>query len=137
MKPENDAVLTQKMFETAWKIRDSAWAPYSGFRVGAALYLPDHAAIVAGVNVENASYGATICAERSAIVSAVSQYGKTAIGLLVVATDSEKPAVPCAQCLQVLAEFCTDGMPVILANARGIVERLVFADLLPRPFRSF
>ena len=137
MKPEKDHDLIQKLYVLAWRIRDKSWAPYSNFRVGAALYLPDHQAIVGGVNVENASYGATICAERSAILSAVGLYGKTPIGMLVVATDAKIPAVPCAQCLQVLAEFCNDDMPVLLANDQGIVESLVLADLLPRPFRSF
>jgi homotetrameric cytidine deaminase len=129
--------IGERLAREAWDVRKNSWAPYSRFRVGAALYLPDQDAVVTGVNVENASFGATICAERSAVLAAVSRYGKQTIAMLAVATDAEKPAVPCAQCLQLLAEFCAPTMPILLTNAAGIQERLVFSDLLPRPFTSF
>lgn len=134
---DSNNAIEYKLYQAAWSVRKNAWVPYSGFRVGAALYLPEHDAVIAGVNVENASFGATICAERSALMAVISEYGKTELGMLVVATDALVPAVPCALCLQVLAEFCQAGMPVMLANASGIVERLHFKDLLPRPFTAF
>ena len=137
MDLEKVETIEQKLYQAAWMVREKAWAPYSGFRVGAALFLPEQQLVVAGVNVENASFGATICAERSAMMASISQFGKTAIGMLLVATDASVPAVPCALCLQVLAEFCRPDMPVLLANAGGIVERLHFSDLLPRPFTVF
>lgn len=129
--------LEERLFQAAWSARPRAHAPYSGFRVGAAFHLPAFDEIVVGVNVENASFGATVCAERSALLAAVSRHGAVEFGCLLVATDAERPAVPCAQCLQVLAEFCADGLPVLLANAGGVVERLTLAELLPRPFRAF
>ena len=133
----NEKQVEELLYQNAWKARERAWAPYSGFRVGAALWLPKNQTVVTGVNVENASYGATICAERSALVSIVSQFGKTDIGIVLVATDAEEPAVPCAQCLQVMAEFCVADMIVLLANAGGIQVRYRFKDLLPHPFTSF
>ena len=137
MRISDNAKLAERLYKSAWSIRGNAWAPYSKFQVGAALFLPGHDAIVAGVNVENASFGATICAERGAVLSAIAQYGKSEIGALLVATDAARPAVPCAMCLQVLAEFCRADMPVFLANGGGIMESLVFSDLLPRPFTVF
>ena len=133
----NGTLLEEKLFDTAWKARDRAWAPYSRFRVGAAVWVPELETIFSGVNVENASYGATICAERSAIVSIVSQHGKRTIGSVLVATDAEDPAVPCALCLQALAEFCPPTLPILVANSSGIRQRYTLSDLLPHPFTSF
>jgi cytidine deaminase len=137
MQLEKIDEIEQKLYQAAWNAREKAWAPYSGFRVGASLYLPDHNSVIVGVNVENASFGATICAERSAMMATISLYGKSSVGMVLVATDAVAPAVPCALCLQVLAEFCQPDMPILLANATGIVERLRFSDLLPRPFTVF
>lgn len=110
--------------------RDRAYAPYSRFRVGAALLCAD-GEIYSGVNVENASFGLTICAERAAIVAAVTG-GRQSFAALAVAADSGKITAPCGACLQVLAEFVSADFPVLLVNARDGGELLTtFSTLLP------
>jgi cytidine deaminase len=127
----------QAAVRAAWAVRAHAHAPYSKFKVGAAVQLKGVATPVVGCNVENASFGATVCAERSAILSAVAAYGKIEPEYIVVATNESKATVPCALCLQVMAEFCSDQMPVYLANEQGPVKTYRLKDLLPHPFRSF
>ncbi len=109
-----------------------AYSPYSGFQVGAALIAED-GSVYPGCNVENASYGATICAERGAVMAANSE-GVRGFKALVVVTSAEPPSVPCALCLQVLAEFCPLDFPIYTANRREIVNRFILRDLLPHPF---
>jgi homotetrameric cytidine deaminase len=82
--------------------------------------------------VENASFGATVCAERNAILAAVAKFGKIKPKLLVIVTEPE--AVPCALCLQVMAEFCPPDMPVHLGTTKAPGPKVAFKDLLPRPF---
>jgi cytidine deaminase len=116
-----------ELVAAAWQARESAYAPYSHFAVGAALLTVD-GRIFTGCNVENLSYGLTQCAERTAICSAVAA-GVREFVMLVVVADTAVPISPCGACRQVMAEF---GVPrVILAN-RG--ERLEFSmeELLPR-----
>ena len=120
-----------KALETAIRAKTNAYAPYSKFHVGAALQAGGN--LIPGCNVENASYGAAICAERTAIVSAVAA-GHTDFDFIVVATDDDPPAVPCALCLQVMAEFCPPDFSIHLANRNGIQRSLVLKDLLPEPF---
>lgn len=91
--------------------------------------------IYAGCNVENASYGATICAERAAILSMISDLGKERLGLVVVVTDASPVAVPCALCLQVIAEFADQSLPIHLASVEGIERSYTLEELLPHPFR--
>lgn len=112
--------------------RLNAHAPYSKFQVGAAV-ITAKGKIVSGCNVENASYGATVCAERVAIWKAVSQ-GEGGISDVVVVTDSDKPAFPCALCLQVMAEFCSLEARVWIANTKEILSSHRFQELLPHPF---
>ena len=108
-----------------------AYAPYSGFRVGAAL-LGDDGSIHAGCNVENASYPAGICAERSALASAVSA-GVRRFVAIVVASEAEDPTPPCGICRQALVEFGTS-LPVVSVTTAGRVARWSIAELLPHPF---
>ncbi len=92
---------------------------------------------IGGTNVENASFGGTICAERSAVVAAIARFGKINTEFLVVVTDEAKATVPCGLCLQVLAEFCSDDMPIYLGNADGILAVRKLKDFLPVAFRVF
>jgi len=127
----------QKAFSVALTAREQAHAPYSGFCVGAALKVKESETPIGGCNVENASFGGTICAERVAVVRAVAEYGKIHPEFLVVVTGEPQATVPCALCLQVLAEFCDDEMPIHLGNKAGLRGSLKFRDLLPHPFRTF
>lgn len=119
----------------ARQARLAAHAPYSGFRVGAALSLKD-GRTVAGCNVENASLGAAICAERAALVQAVGGGARPGdLRALAIYTTAPDATPPCGMCLQCLVEFALD-IPVLLAGPRR-VERTSLAALLPRPFRRF
>ena len=109
-----------------------AYAPYSGLRVGAA-GLVDDGRIVSGCNVENASYGLTLCAERVAVAAAL-QSGARRLEAVAVASATSPPTPPCCMCLQTLAEFAGPDLPVVLAGARGAVVRTTLGELLPRGF---
>ena len=111
--------------------RTRAVAPYSKFKVGAALRLPD-GRIVTGCNVENASYGLTVCAERVALLKALSDGHREFTAIAVVA-DTESPTPPCGPCRQLLWEYCGD-IPVVLANLTAIKARHELRALLPFPF---
>ncbi len=130
-------------WETVWECakaaRQNAYSPYSHFKVGAALRLKQTSKPVPGCNVENASYGGTICAERTAVTAAVALHGiqRGDLEYLVLVTDTESPTVPCALCLQVLAEFCPADFPIYLADTRAIREMTTLGHLLPRPFIDF
>ncbi|MFH1131318.1 MAG: cytidine deaminase [Pseudomonadota bacterium] len=112
--------------------RRKAYAPYSRFKVGAALLL-DNEEIVCGSNVENASYGLCMCAERNAVATAISQ-GKNKFVALAIASGKADPAPPCGMCRQVLVEFCTD-LEIMLLNSTGTKKRTTLSKLLPHPFR--
>lgn len=122
----------QPLIESATQARQNAYAPYSGFAVGAALLTEDDT-IVTGCNVENRTYGLTVCAERTAVVAANAQ-GQRSFRALVVVADATPPARPCGQCLDTLAEFAPE-LPVLLVNLDGESEELTLKDLLPQPFR--
>jgi cytidine deaminase len=116
-----------ELVEAAWQAREAAYAPYSNFAVGAAL-LAEDGRIFTGCNVENISYGLTICAERVAMGAAVAAGARKFVGVVVVA-DTAVPISPCGACRQVLAEF---GVPqVMLANRNERVE-FRLEELLPR-----
>jgi cytidine deaminase len=127
----------QNAYKAALLARSKAHAPYSKFKVGAALKLKGQPEPVAGCNVENASFGATMCAERSALFGAVSRFGKVAPEFLVIVTGEPGATVPCGLCLQALAEFCADEMDIYLGNESQLIEKRRFKDFLPRAFRSF
>jgi cytidine deaminase len=111
--------------------RRRAHAPYSGFRVGAAVRAGG--AIHAGANVENASYGLTLCAERVAVATAVAS-GARRIDAVAVASGTDEPTPPCGACLQTLAEFAGPDLPVVLSGARGRRVETTLGALLPRAF---
>ncbi len=117
--------------QTALDVREKAYAPYSHFKVGAAL-LGDTGQVFIGCNVENASFGATICAERMAVGAAVSQ-GVQHFVKLAIATGSQPPGSPCGICRQVLHEFSPD-LEIILVNPAGQLRRAILKDLLPLGF---
>ena len=105
-----------KLFLEARKAADFAYAPYSKFRVGAAL-LADDGTVITGCNVENRSYGLTVCAERTAVLKAVSMGLRSFKALAVSTPDSETPVGPCGACRQVLSEFMPPQSPVIFGGA--------------------
>lgn len=121
----------RELLARARAARENARAPYSGFRVGAAVQT-DQGEVVIGVNVENASYGLTICAERVAIAAAVARGARSFRGLAVVA-GTEVPVSPCGACRQVMREFGTD-WPIILGNLGDTWIRTTPGELLPRSF---
>jgi len=122
-----------KWIDAAKAAREFAHAPFSNFKVGAALHTRS-GKIFTGCNVENASYGLTICAERTAIVKAVSE-GEKEFDAIVVVTDTDKLTPPCGACRQFIWEFCGD-IPVIMANLKGEVRRDRSGALLPYAFDS-
>jgi cytidine deaminase len=119
----------------AQKARKKAYAPYSGYQVGAAILAPD-GRVFAGCNVENASYGLALCAERSAVAHLIAAGGR-AIAALAVVTAGPEPGTPCGLCRQTLAEFADD-LPIALAVAGERSPRVVknLRDLFPDPFRA-
>lgn len=121
-------------WRTAVEARVRAHCPDSGFPVGAAVKATGHDLIVPGCNLENASYGATVCAERVALFGLRAQLGAVVPEWLVLVTDDDPVAVPCALCRQVIAEFCGETFPIHLANLDGIRETVLLGDLYPRPF---
>lgn len=124
------------LIEAAAEARKRAYTPYSKFQVGAALLLKS-GEIVSGCNIENASFGATVCAERVAILKAKSENPRAEIEAIAVVTGGASPAPPCALCLQVIAEFCGPETPVLLANTEGARMSYRFKELLPHPFSDF
>lgn len=121
----------EKLIEAANIGRERAFAPYSNFKVGAAVETDD-GEIFIGCNVESASYGLTVCAERVAIWKGVSE-GKKHFKAVAVVVDTEELTPPCGVCRQIIWEFSGD-IPVILANLKGDSEVVQMRDLLPRAF---
>ncbi len=128
---QKKADLEEELIRRAKRARRNSVAPYSKFRVGAAL-LTKGGEIIEGCNIENASYGLTICAERVAIFKAVSE-GVRRFSRIAVVTDTAELTPPCGACRQIIWEFCGD-VPVIMANLRGRIERYRMRELLPKAF---
>jgi cytidine deaminase len=120
-----------KLIEAALAAREQAHAPFSNFKVGAALE-DENGRIFTGCNVENATYGLTICAERVAVFKAISE-GARKFQRIAVAADTDALTPPCGACRQILWEFCGD-IEVTLANLAGRSETIKLKDLFPRPF---
>jgi cytidine deaminase len=126
-----DATL-EEMLRAARAIMSRAYVPYSGFHVGAAL-LNEDGTIRSGVNVENASYPLSVCAERNAVASMVGS-GQTKVVAVAVATNAAHPTPPCGGCRQVLWEFGDADTPVVAEGAGGVRARWRLGDLLPDAF---
>ncbi len=124
--------IVERLVAAAVEVRARAWAPYSGFKVGAAVLVED-GRIFVGCNVENASYGLSVCAERNAVAAAIAA-GAAPLAGLVVVTDRDPPVTPCGACRQVLLEF--GDLPVVAASVSGTRRHLTVAGLLPDAFGS-
>ena len=122
----SDALLT-----AALAVRANAFARYSNFQVGAALE-DSEGRIHTGCNVENATYGLTVCAERVAVFKAISE-GARKFRRIAIAADTDTLTPPCGACRQILWEFCGD-VEIVLANPRGKVESYRLKELFPKPF---
>jgi cytidine deaminase len=128
---DRPAVDWEVLLEAAREVRERAYAPYSRFLVGAALLGAD-GRLYPGCNVENASYGLTLCAERNALFGAVAR-GQRAFVALALVTDASPAAMPCGACRQVLRELAPD-LPIVAANLAGQRVETTLAALLPLSF---
>lgn len=133
----NKTMLTQQaldeLLEQARTVAQNSYSPYSGFRVGAAIRLTS-GAVVTGTNVENVSYGLTLCAERAALVRAVAEFGpEIRIAAVAVANLNNAASPPCGACRQMLAEFALPDAPVVFPASDG-VRTMAFSDVLPLAF---
>jgi cytidine deaminase len=121
-----------RLIVSAREAREFAYARFSNFAVGAALQTSD-GAIFSGCNVENSSYGLTICAERTAVFKAISE-GKRDFTALAIYTDASPPARPCGACRQVLYEFNPE-LEIACANSEGVIDKFLLKDLIPEGFK--
>jgi cytidine deaminase len=124
-------MFEKRLWEVAVAAREHAYAPFSGFKVGAALETADDE-LITGCNVENATYGLTVCAERVALFKALSE-GKRRFTRVCVVADTERPTSPCGACRQLLWEFGGD-VEVVMGNLRGVLLRKRLGELFPMPF---
>ena len=123
--------MPDALLAAALAAREHAFAPYSHFKVGAALE-DINGAVHTGCNVENATYGLTVCAERVAVFKAISE-GVRKFRRVAVAADTDQLTPPCGACRQILWEFCGD-IEIVLVNPRGKTETYQLKDLFPKPF---
>lgn len=132
--PVGGAERDEQLIEQALAARERAYAPYSGYPVGCALLAGGR--LFTGANIENATYGLAICAERTAVVQAVLS-GARDIELVAVATGSSPPASPCGLCRQTLFEFCRtpEKLRILMVNDRGERTETTLAELFPHGFR--
>jgi cytidine deaminase len=120
------------LLKQARAVRRRAFAPYSRFQVGAAV-IDEKGRVHVGCNVENASFGLTVCAERNAVAAAVAA-GAKQIRAVAIVTPTHPPSSPCGACRQVLRELGTAETPVLLASPTGAAEEMRLGELLPRSF---
>jgi cytidine deaminase len=123
--------MTEPLLQAALDAREHAHAPFSKFRVGAALE-DENGRIYTGCNIENATFGLTVCAERVAIFKAISE-GARKFRRIAVAADTDDLTPPCGACRQIIWEFCGD-VPVTLVNPQGKIENYRMGQLFPKPF---
>jgi len=133
MKTPQTSPDFKKLLKSATEARKHAYAPYSGCKVGAAIRTTD-GQIFQGCNVENSSYGATVCAERGAIQTAVAKHGKFKIAEILVLTQASPPWPPCGLCRQVIAEFAAKNLIIHSVNPKGEIRSTSFQDLCPDAF---
>jgi cytidine deaminase len=124
----------ESLFEQARKVRERAHAPYSRFPVGAAVLYAD-GSVVTGCNVENSSYGLSVCAERGALAAGVAQGRGKPVAVAIV-VDTPTPCPPCGMCRQVMLEFAPKELPVRSRNLKGDEARYSLGELLPHAFTS-
>lgn len=122
----------QELVDAARALLANSYSPYSKFRVGAALETQRY--FYTGTNVENRSFGLTVCAERVAVFSAVANRERKFLRI-AIAAETEEFTLPCGACLQVLTEFCDD-LPILLVNRDGKVKRTSLKKLMPSPFKA-
>jgi cytidine deaminase len=123
--------MINALIAAALAARENAFAPFSKFKVGAAMEDAD-GEIHTGCNVENATYGLTVCAERVAVLKAISE-GARQFRRIAIAADTEVLTPPCGACRQILWEFCGD-IEIVLVNPRGKIETCRLKEIFPRPF---
>ncbi|MDP2960744.1 MAG: cytidine deaminase [candidate division Zixibacteria bacterium] len=131
MSNDKSRIKDKKLILEAKKAMKLAYAPYSNFKVGVAL-LSSSGKVFTGANLENSSFGLTVCAERVALYKALSSGGKEFTKIAVIAS-AEKPITPCGLCRQALFEFSPD-LKVICSNLKGKVRKFTLKQLLPHPF---
>lgn len=124
--------LTKTLLANARQAKRRAYSPYSKIRVGAAVLCKD-GTIITGANMENASYGLTLCAERLAIFNAVFS-GKEGFQAVALSSNLDEIITPCGACRQVLAEFCKKTIPIVCENRKGQTRTFQLAKLLPHSF---
>ena len=131
---EGELVMNEKykrLIKEAEKARKSAYTPYSKFNVGAAILISD-GKIFTGCNIENASFGLTVCAERVAVLKAISE-GSTKFDAIAIVGDTNRPCSPCGACRQVISEFGKD-IKIIMSNLKGDIKIKKICELLPEAF---
>lgn len=127
--------LLRSLIVSAYKVQEKAYAPYSGFLIGSAI-LDSKDQIFTGCNVENSSYGGTVCAERVAIWKGISEKMKLPIKEIVVVSSEKDKWPPCGLCRQVMAEFCSPKTLVHFGNNKKEFLTMTFGDLLPEAFSN-
>lgn len=124
----------KELINIALKMQEKSYAPYSDYKVGAALLCADND-VITGCNVENVSFGATICAERSAFLKAISE-GKSKFEKIAISVSDDKPGIPCGICLQFISEFVDKDFVFLCSNNKNEYKRFTFSQLLPRTFKA-
>lgn len=124
----------EKAYQHALEAQKNSYSPYSKFQVGCSIKFKGVDELVPGCNVENASYGATICAERNALIQSVARFGKKEIEYVVVVAKTNSPTPPCALCLQVFSEFGPRDFPIWIGNSSKLLKKYMFRELLPISF---
>jgi len=132
-----DKTIIGDLLSSALAVQEKAYAPYSKFKVGAAIYT-GNGNVYKGCNVENASFGGSICAERGASMGAIASEGKTSFKLIAIASSAQEPAPPCAICRQFLSEFMAPtGQVYLISRTSNVIRHYSFTSLLPCSFTEF